>query len=188
MNESISRLMDGDLDDATVETVCHALKHGDAMTTWACYHVISDGMRGSANLSPGFSARFARALACEPTILAPAGANATAQSRAMAPMTRRAANVVWAMAASVAAAAVVGWTAFSMVDTPPTAVARARDASSVRAAFVKPATLVPSDYLLAHAEYSPAATVAQVPPAFFAASVATSVASPVAKPVYKAAP
>lgn len=184
MNESISRLMDGDLDDATLETVCHALKHGDAMATWVCYHMISDGMRGSASLSPGFSARFARALAAEPTILAPASASALADSRAVPPRTRRAANVAWAMAASVAAATVVGWTAFSMVDTPPTAVARARDASSLRAAFVKPATPVPSDYLLAHAEYSPAATVAQVPPAFFAASVA----SPVAKPVYQSAP
>ena len=63
--------------------------------------------------------------------------------------------MAWAVAATLAAVTVVGWTAFSLVDAPPTAVARAREAATVRAAQVKPAGDVPPDYLIAHQEYSP---------------------------------
>jgi negative regulator of sigma E activity len=158
VNENISRLMDGELDDPSVDEVCRAMRQGDAMTTWVCYHVIGDHLRGAGSVAPGFSARFASALASEPTVLAP-------PPRKAAP-----AMVAWAAAATVAAVAIVGWTAFSMVDTPPTAVARARDASSVRAALVKPASPVPTDYFLAHREYSPAAAVQRPEPALLPAS------------------
>ena len=63
--------------------------------------------------------------------------------------------MAWAVAATLAAVTVVGWTAFSMVDAPPTAVARAREATTIRAAQVKPPGDVPADYLIAHQEYSP---------------------------------
>ena len=120
------------------------------MQTWVCYHVIGDQLRGAHGLSPRFAARFAAALAAEPTVLAPArSAQRTAQP----------ATFAWAVAATLAAVTVVGWTAFSMVDVPPNAVAKAREASSVRAAQVKPPADVPADYLIAHQEYSPATAI-----------------------------
>ena len=65
------------------------------------------------------------------------------------------ATIAWAVAATLAAVTVVGWMAFSMVDAPPTAMAKAREAATVRAAQVTPPGDVPPDYLIAHQEYSP---------------------------------
>ena len=80
MNENISRLMDGELDDAEFERVC-----GDAeepttrMATWACYHMIGDALRGARALSTARRrARSRSALAAEPTVLAPQRARADA--------------------------------------------------------------------------------------------------------------
>ncbi len=147
MNEQISRLMDGDADESEVERVCHGCATGPVMETWVCYHMIGDALRGSVSeatsAAPGFSQRFAAMLAAEPTILAP-------QSR----LTHRL-GVSWAIAATVAAVAVVGWTAVSLTDAPTTAIARAREAADVRAAQLRPQAISP-DYLLAHQEYSPA--------------------------------
>jgi len=150
MNENISRLMDGELDDADFERCCAELKSDDAMQSWVCYHVIGDHMRGAHGISPRFSARFAAALAAEPTVLAPRPKS----HRASQPAT-----FAWAVAATLAAVTVVGWTAFSMVDVPPNAIAKAREAATVRAAQVKPAADVPADYLIAHQEYSPATAI-----------------------------
>ncbi len=148
MNDNISRLMDSDLDDVEFERLCADLKTDVSIETWACYHLIGDHLRGTGGVSPGFGRRFAATLAAQPTVLAPAAARATRQ---LAP-----APFAWAVAATLAAVTVVGWTAFSMVDAPPTAVAMAREASTVRAAQVKPAADVPAEYLVAHQEYSPA--------------------------------
>jgi sigma-E factor negative regulatory protein RseA len=146
MNENISRLMDGELEDDEFERCIGSLKSDDAMQTWVCYHVIGDQLRGAQRVSPGFAARFSAALAAEPTVLAPARAQRSAQP----------ATFAWAVAATIAAVTVVGWTAFSMVDIPPGAVAKAREAATVRAAQFKPPAELPSDYLIAHQEYSPA--------------------------------
>jgi hypothetical protein len=72
----------------------------------------------------------------------------------------------------LAAVTVVGWTAFSMVDVPPTAVAKAREASTVRVVQVKPPSAVPADYLLAHQEFSPTMAIQGVGP--YLRAVATS--------------
>jgi sigma-E factor negative regulatory protein RseA len=156
MNDQISRLMDGDSDEPELERVCRA--GGESMDAWVCYHVIGDALRGSGTLSPGFFARFAAALANEPTVLAP-------QSR----LTHRL-GVSWAIAATVAAVAVVGWTAVSLTDAPTTALARAREAADVHAAQLRPQS-VPPDYLLAHQEYSPATAMQGVGPYLRAVSV-----------------
>jgi sigma-E factor negative regulatory protein RseA len=147
MNENISRLMDGELDDVEFERCCGELKSAEAMRTWVCYHVIGDHLRGNAGHSERLSARVARALADEPTVLAP-------KPRAHAPA--QSATFAWAVAATLAAVTVVGWTAFSMIDAPPDALAKAREAATVRAAEVTPPASVGADYLLAHQEYSPA--------------------------------
>jgi len=160
MNEDISRLMDGELDDAALGRVVEATRtspHADsapqALATWVTYHAIGDSLRGARAVLPGFSARFARALASEPTVLAPAPRRAGfAQPGTWA----------WGIAATLAAVTVVGWTAFAMLDTPPATVAKVREAVSVRAAQVKPPAKVPADYLLAHHEYSPATAIQSV--------------------------
>ena len=152
MNENISRLMDGEIDPCDVDALCAGLKRPDAMATWTCYHVIGDALRGSETVCAGFSDRFAERFAAEPTVLAP-------QRRA----DHNVATWTWAAAASLAAVTVVGWTAMSLVGEMPAAVAKAGEASAVSAARVRPST-VPADYLLAHQEYSPAATIQGVGP------------------------
>jgi sigma-E factor negative regulatory protein RseA len=153
MNENISRLMDGELDDGELDAACTGLKRTDTYGTWACYHLIGDAMRGHSVIAPGFDARFAARLASEPTVLAPR----------QGVVNRR---VTWAFAtaATIAAVTVVGWTAFSLVDDTPAALAKAREAGRINAAQVRPAARVPADYLLAHQEYSPATVLQGVSP------------------------
>jgi sigma-E factor negative regulatory protein RseA len=81
------------------------------------------------------------------------------------------ATAAWAVAATLAAVTVVGWTAFSMVDAPSTAVARAREAATVRAAQARPLPDLPSDYLIAHQEYSPSTAIQGMGPYMQAVAV-----------------
>ena len=148
MNENISRLMDGEIDDAEFERCVAELKSEEAMGTWICYHVIGDQLRGSRCMSKHFSVRFKAVLAAEPTVLAPPPPRVRTQP----------ATFAWAVAATMAAVTVVGYTAFSMVEVPPTGVAKAREATTVRAQARAPAD-VPTEYLLAHQEYSPAMAI-----------------------------
>jgi sigma-E factor negative regulatory protein RseA len=169
MNENISRLMDGEVQDAEFERCVAELKAPEAMRTWTCYHVIGDHLRGGYDMSSQFSLRFAQALAAEPTILAPPRRRVT-----------QPATFAWAAVASLAAVAVVGWTAFSMIEVPPTAVAKAREAATVRAAQAKPTGDVPAEYLLAHQEYSPAFAIQGGGPYLRAATATAAV--PAAEP------
>ena len=167
MNENVSRLMDGECDDVEFERFCAELKSEEALHAWLSYHVIGDHLRGARGFSPAFGARFAAALAAEPTVLAPEPAK-TARTPP--------ATYAWAVAATLAAVTVVGWTAFSMIDVPPNTIAKAREAASVRAASVTRPPGVPTDYLLAHQEYSPATTIQGVGP--YLRAVATDPQSP----------
>jgi sigma-E factor negative regulatory protein RseA len=164
MNENISRLMDGEVDDAEFERWCAELKSEDAMRTWVCYHVIGDHLRGAHAVSTTrFSARFRTALAAEPTVLSPQARQRTSQP----------ATFAWAVAATLAAVTVVGWTAFSMIEVPPTAVAKAREAASMRATQSKPPADISNEYLLAHQEYSPSMAIQGGVP-YLRAATATS--------------
>ena len=151
MSEDISRLMDDDGDDATLERVCRGAGAPEPLATWNCYHVIGDALRGSPPRAPGFSARFAARLANEPTVLAP-------PRRVTHP-----ASWAWAAAATVAAVGVVGMTTLSLTESPATAIAKAREAATVRASQLRPQAL-PADFLLAHQEYSPATAMQGVGP------------------------
>lgn len=151
MNEDLSRLMDGELDDGDIDRVLGGSRDPQALVTWACYHVIGDALRGTAGgtrLPRGFE----QAFAAEPTVLAP-------RQRLPRPV----ATWAWAAAATLAAVTVVGWTAMSLTETPGTAVAKAREAGAVTAAQVRPQVL-PQDYLLVHQEYSPATALQGVRP------------------------
>ena len=160
MNENISRLMDGEVDTQEFDRICREMKLPGAIDTWVCYHVIGDQLRGARGVSPGLTPRFCAALSAEPTVLAPAVAR---------PRSAQVATAAWAVAATLAAVTVVGWTAFSMVDAPPTAVARAREAATVRAAQIKPE--LPADYLIAHQEYSPSTAIQGMGPYLRAVAV-----------------
>jgi len=153
MNEDISRLMDGELeDDAAFHRVVGAMKQPQALATWVCYHAIGDAMRGECAVVARVSRRLSIALANEPTVLAP-------QRRVDRPATW-----AWAAAATVAAVAVVGWTAVSLTDAGQSpAVAFAREAASVRADVLRP-QVIPADYLYAHREFSPATPIQGVSP------------------------
>lgn len=151
MNEDISRLMDGELEDDAFERVLGGMRSPGAIATWTCYHAIGDSLRGECTVAPRLSRRIAVALAQEPTVLAP---------------TRRADRPVawaWAAAATVAAVAVVGWTAVSFTDAPTQAVAFARDAATVRSESLRP-QVIPADYLMAHSDFSPSTPIQRVAP------------------------
>jgi len=157
MAESISRLMDGEVDDSEVEVICAELRRPDAVATWVCYHVIGDTLRRGPMPIAGFAGRFATRLASEPTVIAP-----HAQPTRPIP-------VAWAVAASAAAISVVGWVAYATFDTSPSAIANAREAATVRAAQVRPPA-VPLDYLLAHREYPPTPPIEGIGPGLRTAS------------------
>jgi len=166
MNDDISRLVDGELDDeAALERAFADLRREPALSTWVCYHVIGETLRGGASPSAGLGRRFSAALAAEPTVLAP-------QRRTQHP-----ASFAWAAAATVAAVAVVGWTALSITDVPDAALAKAREVSNVRSAEARPQG-IPSDYLLAHQEYSPASAMQGVRPMMRAVSLDTGATQP----------
>ena len=71
MNEELSRLMDGDQVDAEVERVVVECRRPEALTAWACYHIIGDTLRGTHGASLRVASRVSHALATEPTVLAP---------------------------------------------------------------------------------------------------------------------
>jgi sigma-E factor negative regulatory protein RseA len=159
MNEKISRLMDGECDEAELEGLCATLKRPEAFATWSCYHAIGDVLRGQHAAQRGFSSRFAARIAQEPTVLAP-------RPR----LNSRTASWALAAAATVAAVSVVSWTAFSVVDDIPAVLAKARQSGAVRATQLRLAN-VPADYLLAHQEYSPATAIQGVGPYLRAVAV-----------------
>jgi sigma-E factor negative regulatory protein RseA len=158
MNEELSRLMDGDLPDAETDRVVGECRRAEALQAWSCYHLIGDVLRGTPGAAWSIAPRVSQALAGEPTVLAP-------RARTVHPL----ASWAWAAAATVAAVTVVGWTAFSLTQTPGTVIAKVREAGAISAAQVRPQT-VPQDYVLVHQEYSPATAIQGVRPYVHAVS------------------
>ncbi|MBS0325323.1 MAG: hypothetical protein JSS46_02105 [Proteobacteria bacterium] len=152
MSEDISRLMDGEVGGVEDHAAWHALRQRQGMLTWTCYHAIGDVLRGEVGATRDLSADVAKRLAAEPTVLAP-----------HAPAPPRPAAWAWAVAATLAAVAVVGWTAWSLVDATPAGLARVAAAGSMRSSEIGPTT-VSTDYLLAHQEYAPSAILQGVGP------------------------
>src|SRR2546422_10544321 len=103
MNDKISALMDGELDEKSAAELIDWLgRDGEALHAWRAYHLISDAMRDSCMLSDGFAARVAARLSGEPALLAPARPQAEPRKW-----------LVLSAAASVAAGSLVGWLAFA---------------------------------------------------------------------------
>lgn len=156
MGEEISQLVDGELEAVHVERVCAKLVEGKALESWVAYHLIGDAIRQNAEISPGFHERFQERLAAEPTVLAPQ------------PRVHKPAYLAWAVAASVAAVAVVGWFGLREFQTQPAVpVAQApAPEKPALAAAVRPAQQQAglNDYLMVHQAYSPATALQGVRP------------------------
>ena len=152
MNERISDLMDGEVDVSEIDAVCANLKSDAGLATWSCYHAIGDALRGETGVTRSVTAAVARRLAQEPTVLTPRARAASGP-----------ASWAWAVAASVAAVTVVGWTAYSVIDATPDGLAKAGEAGTMRAAQARAVT-VPADYVIAHQEYAPANALQGVGP------------------------
>ena len=169
MNERISHLMDGEVEASEIDAVCAILKSDAALATWSCYHAIGDALRGETGVTRSVGAAVSRQLAREPTVLAPRARAASGP-----------ASWAWAVAASVAAVTVVGWTAYSVIDATPAGFAKAREAGTMRAAQVSPVT-VPPDYVIAHQEYAPANALQGVGPYLRDVAASAPVRSPLAE-------
>jgi sigma-E factor negative regulatory protein RseA len=160
MKAKISALMDGELERHEAPATLAALQNdGDAREAWRTYHLISDALRETRALSADFARRVAERLAEEPTVIGPGR---------LAPETglQRARWLVLSAAASIAAAALVGWLAFGPQQgagpapqlaqraAPQLAQTAAPSAPPKEAASVPPPEAA-NDYLLAHQGYSP---------------------------------
>jgi sigma-E factor negative regulatory protein RseA len=153
MKEKISALMDGELDGKVAAALVEEIgRGGEAREAWVAYHLAGDALRETRALSEGFSARFARRLAEEPTVLAP---------RRIAP--RFAGSRPWlampaAVAASLAGVALVGWLAFApqaqQQSVPVAAATPPAPRIETRPQRIPLPTATP-DYLLAHQGFSP---------------------------------
>lgn len=171
MKERVSALMDGELGPQEAAGAIGALASGgEARETWKTYHLIGDALRDTRMLSAGFADRVVARIGGEPTVLAP-----------QRPAASQAAMRWSALAAGVAAAAFVGWVAFSPQDAAQPAATRVANAVPAPAANVNvqeaaavvapPAALalVPpppfaDDYLFAHQGYSPRTSFLGVAP------------------------
>ena len=145
MNESISALMDGELEGRAADEALELVRRdGMAADTWRLYHLVSDAMHEQPLLSEGFTRRVSARLAAEPTVLAPG----------RLPGRTPAQRFAYAAAASVAAVGLVGWLAFTPQRPVEVPVAKADPVAppALRAVSLPEAA---NDYLLAHQGFSP---------------------------------
>lgn len=151
-NQKISELADGELEGREAANAYAALKSGgEALEAWREYHLISDSMRDTRLLSPGFAERVAARLAAEPTVLAPRVRSAPERS------------LPWfatRVAAGIAAVAFVGFATVSLLDqVAAPQLAQTPRVAEPAVAATAPAVVPPSesarDYLQAHQGYSP---------------------------------
>ena len=155
MNDKISALMDGELDEKSAAEMIDWLgRDSDALRVWRAYHLISDAMRDGCLLSDGFAARIAARLSAEPALLAPARLQAEPRKW-----------LVLSAAASVAAVSLVGWLAFApQREAPPPQAAQASATPLNKQPAIVPLPSGTNDYLLAHQGFSPRASLQGMAP------------------------
>ncbi len=183
MRAKISALMDGEIEGSELAASLAALTRRDAAAyeAWCVYHLVGDALCGTRPLSEDFGARFAKRLAAEPTVLAPAAAPTQ-------PARRR--WIALSAAASVAAAVLVGWLALApqhagspvqLAQAPVQAVPAASPAASALAAKAPARVPLPreaDDYLLAHQSYSLRNSLQGMMPYIRTAAVETAAGRP----------
>lgn len=146
MNEKLSALMDGELDEAEAQLVLSRLRSSeDHRKDWSDYHLIGDALRSSTRLDADMTARVMEALLEEPVVLAPPPV------RKPAPLQR-----TLTMAASIVGVTLVTALAWSGRPGAVTEVAQIPVSAQV------PAQLASADlqaYLVAHQTHAPSASV-----------------------------
>lgn len=144
MKDQISALMDDDLALEDAEYLMTAIKaNGEAAKSWATYHLIGDVIRGDKVLSHDMTASIMKEIAKEPAILAPK------------PSLVKNKQVVWSVAASVAAVFFVGL------------VVLHQQSQEANMAPIEIAQAVPAEYLRAHQAMSPSNAAYFIQPASF---------------------
>jgi sigma-E factor negative regulatory protein RseA len=143
-DELVSALMDGELlhHDARA-AIARFGEQENLRSNWSEYHMIGDALRRAPVLSSDVTARVARRLADEPTVLAPRRAP---QNRAM---------IAWSAAASVAAVAVVGWVTLKTPEGPAADAPAFQQAATLAQLAPQQVRGNVSEYLIAHQEFSP---------------------------------
>jgi sigma-E factor negative regulatory protein RseA len=152
MKTKLSGLMDGEVAEHEAQAVFAALRGDEELRSrWLEYQVIGDTLKGERDLGTELTGRVMAALDAEPTVLAPR------------PSLHRETwhRNVWALAATVAGVAVVGWLALGTGQGPqpetvaqsaaqPVAVARQEAVAVARGEAVRQASADMQEYLVAH--------------------------------------
>jgi sigma-E factor negative regulatory protein RseA len=149
LKEQISALMDDDLVLEDAEYLMTALKaNGEAAKSWATYHLIGDVIRGNKVLRHDLTASIMQEIAKEPTVLAPK------PSLYKSSLIKNK-QVVWSVAASVAAVFFVGL------------VVLHQQSQEASVAPIEIAQALPAEYLRAHQSMSPSNAAYFIQPASF---------------------
>ena len=156
MKEKLSALIDGELEGDGLHAHLGRLRTDPELRqAWDTYHLIGDALRGHS--SPEIAVRVISRLREEPTVLAPTRNKGTAK------------RIGWYgmyAAASLAAVAVVAWTAFpgwhSEQPIGETPIATAEQSGESSAPTLPTAEM--ENYLLAHQPYSHASAMQGIAP------------------------
>ena len=144
MKEQISALMDDDLALEDAEYLMTALKaDGEAAKSWSTYHLIGDVIRGNHVLRHDMTASIMQEIAKQPAVLAPKSNLGKSK------------QVIWSVAASVAAVFFVGL------------VVLHQQTQEANLAPIEIAQAVPAEYLRAHQAMSPSNAAYFIQPAAF---------------------
>jgi sigma-E factor negative regulatory protein RseA len=155
-SERVSALMDGEVDDADLGAqVRRTADGGELVHRWNTYHLIGECLRSEEFVKLDLTADIARALASEPTVLAP-GRVLPVQPE------QRVRTFALSLAATVAGIGVVVWMVLGHQGTSVGGrVELAQSGALGSRAESTPASVDSdvNDYLMAHQEYSPTAAM-----------------------------
>jgi sigma-E factor negative regulatory protein RseA len=154
--ERISALMDGELDNADLGAqVKRTADGGELARCWDTYHLIGESLRREPGVQLDLAAGISRALASEPTVLAPGRAPVAQPAQRMR-------TLALSMAATVAGIGVVIWMVLGQQgDSSVGRVELVQSGTvSARSEVVTQAVDADvNDYMMAHQEYSPTAAM-----------------------------
>jgi sigma-E factor negative regulatory protein RseA len=153
MKEMLSAIIDGEVEGDIHTDLGRLRTDPELRAAWDIYHLIGDALRG--HTGPAIAPRVISRLRDEPTVLAPPRARSTA---------RRIGRYGMYAAASLAAVAVVAWTAFPSWYADPQLAGSTVATTPAESLVVNlPASEV-EDYLLAHQPYSHVSAMQGVAP------------------------
>ena len=151
MKEKLSALIDGELEGEMQAHLGRLRTDADLRNAWDMYHLIGDCLRGHS--SPEIAPRVLARLRDEPTVLAPPRGRSAA---------RRIGWYGMYAAASMAAVAVVAWTAFPGWHESPELGSQVATTETIPPESLPAAEV--ENYLLAHQPYSHVSAMQGVAP------------------------